>query len=137
MGQILLRWVKDKLMILTDSNGHSIVVGRAPDGDKTWVGVKPSDLLLMAVASCATWDVVEILNKQREPLLDLQVKTSGDQTNDPPYSFTKIHNHYIVRGPVDPKRLKKAIQISEDKYCSVINSLRPGVPITSDFEIID
>jgi putative redox protein len=135
MGKTVLRWIENKMMIITDSNGHSIVVGRNPEPETSWIGVKPSDLLLMAVAACATWDVVEILIKQHEPLVDLRVETSGDQISEPPYRFTRIHNHYIVTGKVNPKKLEKAIRLAEDKYCSVISTLRPGVPISSDFEI--
>jgi putative redox protein len=135
MGAITLRWVEDKMMVASDTNGHSIVIGRSPDPQHQWVGVKPSDLLLMAVASCSAYDVVEILTKQREPLQELKVICSGDQMNDPPYTFTRIHLCYQVVGAVNPERLERAIRLSEDKYCSVISTLRPGVPITSEFEI--
>lgn len=133
MSTITLRWVEDKLMVGTDSYGQSIVIGRINDPQNPTRGIKPSDLLLMAVASCATYDVIEILQKQREPLRDLKVETSGDQMSDPPYSFTKIHSHYIAYGPVNPQKLEKAIRLSEEKYCSVITSLK--TPVTSDYEI--
>jgi putative redox protein len=136
MGAITLRWVEDKMMVASDTNGHSIVVGRSPDPQYQWTGVKPSDLLLMAVASCSSYDVVEILTKQREPLEGLKVVCSGDQLPDPPYTFTCIHIHYLVTGAVNPEKLERAIRLSEDKYCSVISTLRPGVPVTSDFEIL-
>lgn len=136
MGSITLHWVEDKMMVASDSNGHSIVVGRSPDPQHQWVGVKPSDLLLMAVASCSAYDVVEILTKQREPLADLKVICEGDQLSDPPYTFTRIHLHYLVRGAVNPDKLERAIRLSEDKYCSVVSTLRPGVPVSSDYKII-
>lgn len=133
MGQITLHWLEEHLMVCSDSNNHSVVVGR---NGQNWVGLKPAEMLLMAAASCATWDVTEILLKQREPLLDFKVICSGDQSSDPPYNFTKIHLHYIVRGAVNPQKLERAIQLSEDKYCSVISTLRPGVPVTSDYELV-
>ena len=136
MGTITLRWVESHLMMASDSNGHSIVIGRSPDPGFEWAGVKPSDLLLMSVASCAAYDIVEILQKQREPLIGLKVLCSGDQMPEAPYTFTRIHLHYQVVGRVDPERLERAIELSEDKYCSVISSLRPGVQITSDYDII-
>jgi putative redox protein len=136
MGTITLRWIEEKLMMASDSNGHSVVIGRSPEQQFEWEGVKPSDLLLMAVASCSAYDVVEILGKQREPLEDLKVFCTGDQNSAPPYLFTKIHIRFIVKGQVNPEKLERAIRLSEDKYCSVICTLRPGVPITSEFEII-
>jgi putative redox protein len=135
MAKIQLRWVEDKVFLGTDSNRHSIVIGRIADDHNPWIGVTPSDLLLMAAASCAAFDVIEILLKQREPIRDLHIECSGDQLSQPPYSFVNIHNRYIVFGEVNPQKLEKAIQLSEDKYCSVISSLRPQVNVTSDFEI--
>jgi putative redox protein len=136
MGKITLRWIEGVMMVGSDSNGHSVVIGKSPDPGHVWCGVKPSDLLLLSVASCASHDLVEILVKQREPLEDLKVTCDGEQMPDPPYTFTRIHIHYLVKGRVNSERLEKAIHLSEDKYCSVISTLRPGVPITSDYEII-
>ena len=135
MGSITLRCVEGHLMVVSDSNGHSVVVGKSPDPQFQWGGVKPSDLLLMAAAACSAYDVIEILAKQRESFEDLKIQCSGDQMEEPPYAFTKIHLHYIVRGQVNPEKLERAIRLSEDKYCSVLATLRPGVPVTSDYEI--
>lgn len=137
MSEVTVRWVEKHLMMGSDSNSHSIVIGRSPDERFEWAGIKPSDLLLMAIASCALYDVAAILQKQRQTLLDMRAICSGEQLPDPPYTFTSIHVHYHVRGDIDAEKLRKAIRLSEDKYCSVISTLRPGVPITSDFEIID
>lgn len=137
MSTVTLRWLESLLMVGTDSNGHSFVIGRNTDGDPVWNGIKPSDLLLLAAASCSAFDVVSILSKQREPLEDLKVECSGEQYPEPPYAFTKIHLHYIASGAINPEKLEKAIRLSEVKYCSVICTLTAGgLPVTSDFEII-
>jgi putative redox protein len=137
MGEVTLRWVEEHLMVGSDSNGHSVVIGRSPDPGFDWAGVKPSDLLLMSVAACSAYDVVEIMKKQREPLEDLKVICSGEQQSKPPYTFTKIHVQYIAKGAIDLQKLEKAIRLSEEKYCSVMSTLRPGVPITSDCKIME
>jgi putative redox protein len=80
--------------------------------------------------------VIEILIKQREPLEDLRIFCRGNQQAEPPYTFTSIHLHYVIKGAVKPERLERAIQLSEEKYCSVISTLRPGVPVSSDYEIV-
>lgn len=137
MGSVTVRCVESHLMLGSDSNGHSVVIGRSPDPGFVWAGIKPSDLLLLAVGSCAMYDVTEIMEKQRQPLVHLKVICDGEQMSEPPYNFTRIHLHYVAEGNVDPEKLQRAICLSEDKYCSVIASLRPGVPeITSDFEIM-
>ena len=136
MAEITLRQIEHHMMAASDSNGHSIVIGRSPSGLEGWVGVKPSDLFLISVAACATYDVVEILHKRREEYRELVVTCSGDQLPDPPYTFTRIHLYFTLRGEVDPEQLRRAIQLSIEKYCSVISTIRPDVPVTSGFEIL-
>jgi putative redox protein len=136
MANVVVRWLKSHLMVGTDSNGNSIVIGKLEEDQKCASGMKPSDLLLLAAASCSEYDIVDILTKQREPLKEVQVNCDGVQMDKPPYSFVKIHLHYVVTGKVDAVKLEKAIKLSEEKYCSVINTIRPGVEITHDFEII-
>lgn len=122
-------------MVGTDSFGHPLVIGSWPEQSPEWAGLKPSDLLLLSAASCSAYDVVMILQKQREPLRGLEVTCSGVQQPDPPYAFTALHLHYIAFGPVAEPKLARAIHLSEEKYCSVVNTLRPTVAITSDYEI--
>lgn len=137
MATVTIRWVEGTLMVGTDSNGHSIVIGRNPDDPKTSIGVKASDLLLLSAAACSAYDVAEILAKQREPLQDLKLVCSGEQLSEPPYRFTKIHLHYRVVGDVAQDKVERAIRLSEEKYCSVLNTLRLGVELSSDYEIIN
>jgi putative redox protein len=101
-----------------------------------WRGLKGSDLLLVAAAACATYDVISILQKQRQPVKKLDVTCTGEQIKEPPHQFTKMHLHYIIQGEVLEDKVAKAIQLSEEKYCSVIATLRAAVEITSDFEVI-
>ncbi len=136
MREIKIRWVEDQVMVGTDSNQHSIVIGKTSGPDSGFIGVKPADLLLMAAASCSTWDIIEILNKQREPVEDIQVVCSADQQTDPPFTFKYIHLHYIINGNVNPDRIEKAIKLSLDKYCSVVSTLRLGIPVSSDWELV-
>ena len=133
---VFLKWIDSTLMAGMDSRGRSLIIGTDLDANPEWLGVKASDLLLLAAASCSTYDVINILAKQREPLKRLDVTCSGHQITEPPYLFTSIHLHYIATGPVDPVKLDKAIHLSEEKYCSVVNTLRPSVKITSDYKII-
>lgn len=133
---VQLKWVDATLMTGVDSGGRPIVMGHYPSDTTDWRGLKASDLLLLSAASCSTYDVVTILKKQREPLEKLDVICTGEQLKEPPYRFVHIHLHYVARGAISAENLEKAIHLSEDKYCSVIASLRPQVEITSDFEII-
>jgi putative redox protein len=133
-----LKWINSTatLMAGVDSRGTPAVIGIWDEHDPPWRGLKASDLLLLSAASCSAYDVVTILRKKREPLESLEVKCTGQRESDPPQRFTHIHLHYTLNGDLSPKNAEEAIHLSEDKYCSVINTLKGSVEITSDFEII-
>lgn len=133
-----IKWIHstNTLMAGIDSRGTPVVIGLWSENDPLWRGLKASDLLLMSAASCSTYDVVTILKKKREPLEGLEVVCSGIQASEPPHQFTHIHMKYVVKGDLKAESVEKAIQLSEEKYCSVINTLKGCVEISSEFEII-
>jgi putative redox protein len=135
MSEITLRQIEHQMMAASDSHGHSIVIGRSPSNHEDWVGVKASDLFLISIAACSTYDVIEILNKRREDYRDLVVTCSGDQLQDPPYTFTSIHLHFKLIGNVKHETFQRAVKLSMEKYCSVISTIRPDTPVTCDCEI--
>ena len=136
MGEVKVKWIEGTFMVGADSRGNTLTLSWSKEREPQWSGMKPSDLLLIAAASCSGYDVITILQKQRQPVIDFEIHCSGDQQQDPPYRFTKIHLKYVLRGDIDPDKAAKAIQLSEDKYCSVLISLRPGVELTSEFQIL-
>lgn len=137
MGSVAVKWIESQLMAGVDSFGHPLVMGSWPEKEPEWAGLKPSDLLLLSAASCSAYDVVMILTKQRELLQGLEVICTGEQQAEPPYAFTHLHLHYVLKGPLNPKKVERAIRLSEDKYCSVVNTLKATVAITSDFKLIN
>ncbi len=133
MASSTVRWVTGKQFIGTDSSNHSVVLSTTAEG----VGMKPSELLLVALSSCTAVDVVEILEKKKIKIQSLIIKTSGEQDADPPWTFRKIHIHYEVSGiGLTEKALMQAIELSETKYCSVASTIRGVADITTSFEII-
>lgn len=135
MGTVVTKWVESYLMVGMDSRGNAVISGRSEDRQPTWQGLKPSDLLLLAAASCSAHDVVNILTKAREPLEGLEVRCRGEQMEEPPYHFTQVHLDFRIKGPVDEEKAARAINLSHDKYCSVTNTLRVGVDVTTSFSI--
>ncbi len=126
-----LNWDPQEQFILSDNDDHQVVMKKPK-------GVSASDLLPMALIGCASHDVVEILNKQKQDLHELKVTADATQDDDPPWRFRSIHIHYQVTGKgIDPDKVRKAIQLSEEKYCSVYNTLKDAIEITNDFEIIE
>lgn len=133
-SKVRVEWVRDTFMVGSDSKGASVAIGADKDGAMR--GQKASDMLLLAAAACSLYDIVTILTKQRFSFRHVTVICTGDQLSEPPYTFTKIHLHYKVEGDVPSDKLERAITLSEDKYCSVISTLRSGVEITNDYEIL-
>jgi len=134
MGTATVKWIDGKQFIGIDSTHHSVVLSTADEG----VGVKPSDLLLIAVAACSAVDVVEILEKKRVSLTHLEISSSGEQDQDPPWTFRKIHLHFRIGGKnLTEKAVSQAIQLAIEKYCSVAATIRATAQITTEFEILE
>ncbi len=100
-------------------------------------GMRPMQLLLAGLGGCSTIDVVQILKKQRQPLEDIQVRIDGEREKDVvPSLFQKINVHFTLKGDLDENKVKRAIQLSIEQYCSVAKTLEKTAKITSSFEIV-
>ena len=134
MGTATVKWIGGKQFVGIDSTHHSVVLSTPDEG----IGIKPSELLLIAVASCSAVDVVEILEKKRMSLSHLEISVTSEQDQDPPWTFRKINIHYRIGGKnLTEKAVSQAIQLSEEKYCSVAATIRPTAQIITEFEILD
>lgn len=135
-GTVTAKWVEGGMFVGVDSRGHPMVVGVSDDHGSKWLGAKASDLLLLGVATCSGVDVADILRKQRQPLTTLEVQVTGNQEDDPPWKFTKIQIEYLIRGKnLNEALVQRAVELSEEKYCSVLATLRPSVEITTHYRI--
>ncbi|NPV57934.1 MAG: OsmC family protein [Anaerolineae bacterium] len=133
MANATVRWIGSKQFVGIDSTNHSVVLSTPGDG----VGMKPSELLLVALAACTAVDVVEILEKKRQPLTSLEISASGEQDADPPWTFRKINLHYKLAGKgLTDKAVQQAIELSEEKYCSVSATVRGVAEISTSFEVL-
>jgi putative redox protein len=134
MGTSTVRWAGGMTFIGTDSTKHSVVLSTSGEG----VGIKPSELLLVAVGACSSVDVVEILEKKKLLLTGLEVMVTGEQDAEPPWTYRKIHMLYRLRGKgLTEKAVEQAIRLSEEKYCSVAATIRPTAEITFSYEITE
>lgn len=142
MSNIAVKWTGQgsQMFIGRDSFGHVVVSGSWPQEDESgqeWKGLKPSDMLLLSLASCSAYDVVMILGRQRQLLTNLHVSVDGEQASEPPYQFTEIHQHYTVEGiNLDPKKVGRAIELSEERYCSVAATIRGVARLSHSFEVV-
>jgi len=120
--------------------GHEITINApaAPGETRRPTGFSAADLLLAGIGSCSAWDVVEILRKTRTEVVDLSVRVTGEQDEDPPWTFRKVHLHFTFRGTgIDPAVVARAVRLSVDKYCSVIATVRHAAEVTDSHEIIE
>jgi putative redox protein len=125
----------DDFFIAVSPSGHAVALdtdserGSAPS---------PMELLLMALGSCTAVDVIGILQKKREQITDYRVEVRGERRDEYPRSFERMEVRHIVTGKaVSPKAVAQAIELSENKYCSVAATLRPTTEIVSSYEIIE
>jgi putative redox protein len=125
--QVRLRWTGEGLVFRGGPDGGPVAT---LDSDAK-EGLSSTHYLLFALAGCMAVDVKMILEKSRVPLESLEVEAVGQRAESPPRKFTRIELTYVVKGPLEEheRRLQHAIDLSRDKYCSVMHSLDPAIDI--------
>lgn len=131
-----LTWSGEGLQFLgqTDAAGESIVI---PLDGETQAGASPMELLLLSLAGCMAIDVRLILERSRVPLESFSIRVEGIRKDDHPQAYRSIQLHLQLEGPSEADRAKveRAIQLSEEKYCSVHHSLDASMEIQTTFEL--
>jgi len=119
----------------TDSTKHSLVMSTQDEENGT--GLKPSEVLLIALGGCTGIDVVSILKKGRRNLTGLEIQLTGEQDPDPPWTFRKIHLEYRLTGRgLSREAVERAIRLSEEKYCSVRATISGIAELTSGYTLV-
>jgi putative redox protein len=120
----------------TDSN-HWITMDGPEEFGGSNAGVRPKELLLLALAGCTASDVVSILSKKRTPLDDFEINIKADISDEHPQVFTKIDLEYVFYGKdLNAKDIERAIELSQTKYCAVTAMLEKAVEIKHTYRII-
>lgn len=128
-----VRWVADEEFLGTTPSGHAVPF----DSDRNSNAAPgPMEMLLAALGACTATDVVTILAKKRQKLEWLEVEVSGERAKEPPMVWTKLELVYKLRGKLEEKAVRDAINLSEEKYCSVSAMLRKTASLTFRFEIL-
>jgi putative redox protein len=133
MPRTTVRWVSGYRFVGMDSRKQAAVIS----GEEAGGGVSPSEMLLLALSSCTGCDVVEIMNKKRQPLRLLEIIATGERDPEPPWPYRKVHLFYRVAGDhLKERAVAQAIDLSLNKYCSVAATIRGVADITTDYEIV-
>ncbi|MFN2309288.1 MAG: OsmC family protein [Gammaproteobacteria bacterium] len=133
-----VKWVQDATFIGESASGHAVVMDGPPENGGRNLGVRPMEMLLLGMGGCTAFDVVHILQRARQPVLDCVVELEAERAAEPPKVFTKIHVHFIIHGRgLAAKQVERAVQLSAEKYCSASIMLGKSAEITHDFEVVE
>ena len=120
------------------SSTVKVHIDGSPEIGGLGLGVRPMEMVLMALASCSSLDLVSILKKQKQDLKDFSVSVEAQRREEIPTIFTKIHMTFTLKGTIDPDKAKRAAELAVKKYCSVHDMLvSGGVEITYSISLVD
>lgn len=137
MDTVQIRWAGNRQFVGWDAAGHGVVMDARAEYKGDGSGVRPIELVLYGIAGCTAMDVISILEKKRQDVRGLEILVEGDQrTDEYPKIYTQIRLHYIVTGfGVSEEAVRRSIELSEEKYCSVGGMLGPQVRTVTSFEV--
>ncbi len=125
-----ITWVEDMQFVAQGDSGHAIVMDAAPEAGGHDTGPRPMEVLLMSILGCTAMDVISILKKKRQPVTGLKIFANAERNPEHPKYFTKIHLEYVAYGDVELEALERSVQLSEERYCSAIATVRGKAEVT-------
>jgi putative redox protein len=134
---VSVRWTGKRQMVAWDGAGHGIVMDSPSQYKGEGTGARPLEVFLQALGACTAMDVVSVLEKKRQHITGLQVLVTAMQREDEfPKIYTRIELEYVVTGyGVKPAAVARAIELSEDKYCTVRGMLGPQVRVLTSYRV--
>lgn len=131
-----VKWLDNMSFVGESGSGHSVVMDGPPEFGGRNLGVRPMEMLLLGMGGCASFDVVSMLKKGKQDLVDCEVDITAQRAESEPKVFTKIHLHFVISGnELSESRIKRAVELSAEKYCSASIMLGKTAEITHDYEI--
>ncbi len=138
MDTVRVRYAGNRQFVGWDGHGHGLVMDAVAGFKGEGTGPRPVELVLYGLAGCTAMDVVSVLEKKRMPAQHLEIVVEGVQREDGyPHYYESIDLHYVVVGKgVTREAVARAIELSEQKYCSVKGMFGPQVTVTTSFEVL-
>ena len=138
MDSVRVKWNGKRQFVGWDEVGHGIVMDSKPEFNGDGSGARPLELVLYALGGCTGMDIISILEKKRQRVTDFALNITGTQREDFPKIYTHIAVEYVVTGVgVESAAVERAIELSEDKYCSVKGMFGPDVKIETSYRIVE
>jgi len=128
-----LVWTGDMMFVATDNRGHSIVLDTKPEAGGKDAGIQPADLVMMSVAGCMAYDIVSILKKKRTDLRRFVAEVEGERAGEHPKRYVRMKLKFRANPEVKLEDLQRAFELSRDKYCSVLHTLKN--PAEFEFDV--
>ena len=137
--QATVKWVDNAMFLGESGTGHSVVMDGAPDQGGRNLGVRPMEMLLLGMGGCSAFDVMAVLRKSRQQVVDCRVELEAERADAVPSVFTRIHLHFVVTGvALKESHVARAVQLSAEKYCSASIMLESaGVEISHSHELVE
>lgn len=134
----VVKWVDGAMFLGESGSGHSVIMDGPEDHGGRNMGIRPMEMLLLGLGGCSSFDVMSILKKTRQKVSDCRVEIEAERADAVPAVFTKIHLHFVVQGQnLKEAQVKRAVELSAEKYCSASIMLEAaGVEISHSY-IID
>ncbi len=117
--QATVKWLDGVAFVGESGSGHSVVMEGPPDHGGRNVGIRPMEMILIGLGGCAAFDVMSILRKSRQQVVDCRVELAAERADAVPAVFTKITMKFVVSGrQLKESQVARAVSLSADKYCS-------------------
>jgi putative redox protein len=132
------KWVEGMAFMGEAGSGHAVIMDGAPEYGGRNLGIRPMEMLLIGLAGCTGFDVVQILKKGRESVTGCEVEVEAERATEDPKVFTRIHIAYRVSGrDLSQAKAERAVTLSKEKYCSASIMLGATAEMTTSLEVVD
>lgn len=132
-----VKWLDHMSFVGESGSGHSVVLDGSPEHGGRNLGIRPMEMLLIGLGGCTAFDVVLMLQKSRQNVVDVEVSLDAERALDVPHVFTDIKAHFKVWGTdLSEKHVERAVNLSAEKYCSATKMLEKTATIHYTWEII-
>lgn len=133
-----VKWTGGLQFVGESGTGHAIVLDAAPEDGGTNMGMRPMELLAVAIGSCSGMDIVSVLRKKRQKISDCTVHVSGELEPDYPHRCVSMDIEWVITGEhVSEEAVKHAVELSMEKYCSVKATLEHSAKISFRYRIVN
>lgn len=135
MAEVKAIWKGGMVFEGKNENGNCVTMDSSPEHGGSGMGLFPTELFLISIGGCTAMDVISILKKKKQDVKGLEVIVRGSKSPDVPKRLTDIEIEYVVRGDVSEESLKHSIELSQEKYCTVSNTIGKGARILWKYRI--